>query len=162
MKVSYPHRILAGLLAIWLSGVVLLFCCGNMETKAAAAAANETEFCPLSKSGSGSGSGASSHCNKKSVSAAEAEAETDFAKFQSQSKIFDCCGFLPKIFDKARAAVGGKNQKSSATAAVSLSGVSAPKFSFAFTGFVFDSPKVYQPVVHNRGSTHLKNCVFRI
>jgi hypothetical protein len=138
MKPGFSQRIISSVLVIWLSGIVLLFCCGNMETQAAG-----TDSCPLAKT---------SHCDKQSGG----ENNLDFARFQKESQAFDCCGFLPKVFDKAR-----KIEKipQVATAAASAE-ISAPKFSFVVESI--KSPKIYQPLVHNRGSTYLKNCVFRI
>src|SRR5688500_5529333 len=73
----------AGLLAVWLSGFVLLFCCGAMKARAG------TESCPLAK--------AKSHCDKTN------KAEPNAPVFSADSGLrFDCCGFLPAVFDKAR------------------------------------------------------------
>jgi hypothetical protein len=138
MKPGFSQRIMSSMLVIWLSGVALLFCCGNMQARAA-----QTDSCPLAKT---------SHCDKQSGD----ENNPDSAKFQKESFAFDCCGFLPKVFDKAR-----KIEKIPQLAIVSPSAeVPAPKFSFVVRRV--KSPKIYQPVVHNRGSTYLKNCVFRI
>jgi len=79
-KVS--HRSLAGFLMVWLSGVVFLFCC-EMPTEAA-----EGDFCPLSK--------AESHCDKT------ADEYTLLAVSERSNSAFDCCGFLPVVFDKTR------------------------------------------------------------
>jgi hypothetical protein len=138
MKSGFSQRIISSLLVIWLSGVVLLFCCGNMEARAA-----EADSCPLAKT---------SHCDTQSGD----ETNLDFASFQKENLAFDCCAFLPKVFDKAR-----KIEKIPQVANVSTTvEVPAPKFSFV--AHDVESPKIYQPVVHNRGSTYLKNCVFRI
>ncbi|HEX8250241.1 MAG TPA: hypothetical protein VF599_18855 [Pyrinomonadaceae bacterium] len=138
MKSGFSQRIISGALVIWLSGVVLLFCCGNMEAQAA-----ETDSCPLAKT---------SHCDQPS----SRENNPDSARFQKESRAFDCCAFLPKVFDKAR-----KIEKNpQASIATPISKISAPRFSFA--AVTIKVPKVYRPLVHNRGSTYLKNCVFRI
>ena len=138
MKPAFSQRIISSVLVVWLSGVALLFCCGNMETRAAAA-----ESCPLAKT---------SHCDKQSGG----EKNVDSARFQKETFAFDCCGFLPKVFDKARK-IEKIPQVAAASAAVKIR---APKFSFA--GAAVKAPKAYEPPVHNRGSTYLKNCVFRI
>lgn len=138
MKPAFSQRIISGALVLWLSGVALLFCCGNMETRAA-----EPDACPLAKT---------SHCKKQPG----AETKVDFARFQRESLTFDCCAFLPKVFDKARK-IEKNPQVAIATATVKTT---APKFSFVVE--TIRTPKVYQPMVHNRGSTYLKNCVFRI
>lgn len=138
MKPEFSQRIISSLLIVWLSGVVLLFCCGNMKARAA-----EAESCPLAKAG---------HCNRQ----ASGEANVDFARFQRESHAFDCCGFLPQLFDKAR-----KIEKNpQALAAATIGKIAAPKFSFVIHSV--KSTKVYQPVIRNRGSIYLKNCVFRI
>jgi hypothetical protein len=138
MKPGFSQRIISSALVIWLSGVVLLFCCGNMEARAA-----EAESCPLAET---------SHCDKRS----SGERNVDSARFQKETFAFDCCGFLSKVFDKAR-----KIEKipQAAIAAASVK-IRAPKFSFVVDAV--KAPKVYEPPVHNRGSTYLKNCVFRI
>lgn len=138
MKPAFSQRIISGALVLWLSGVALLFCCGNMEARAA-----EVDSCPLAKT---------SHCKKQSGD----EANVDFARFQKNSLTFDCCAFLPKVFDKARK-IEKNPQVSVATASAKIA---APKFSFVVE--TIKAPKVYAPLVHNRGSTYLKNCVFRI
>lgn len=131
-------RIFAAALAVWLSGIVVLFCCGNMPTKAAA-----TESCPLAKK---------SRCAKTFVT----ENAGDF--FGQTPPPFDCCAFPAKVFDKVR-----KLEKSPEI----LSAQPVRKIEIAApTVFsvekVFASPRFYQSHVRNRGSTHLQNCVFRI
>src|SRR5687767_8734721 len=79
------RKIISSLLVVWLSGFVFLFCCGAMETRA-----NE-EFCPLAK--------AKSHCNKSEKSKTD---DSAILLEQSDNKKYDCCGFLPAVFDKAR------------------------------------------------------------
>jgi hypothetical protein len=146
MKSAFSQRIVSGVLVFWLSGIVLLFCCGNMEARAAEAA----DSCPLAKM---------SHCNRQQQQASpDGEDNPDFAVFQKQSRAFDCCGFLPKVFDKARKLE--KNPQVALTAAATTEKISAPKFSFAV--YAAEAPRIYQPAVRNRGSTYLKNCVFRI
>jgi len=138
MKSAVSQRIISSLLVVWMSGVVLLFCCGNMEARAA-----EADSCPLAKT---------SHCDKQTGG----ETNLDFARIQKESWAFDCCGFLPKLFDKAR-----KIEKNPQAATIATTAKPrAPKLSFVIQ--TVKSQKVYQPIVQNRGSTYLKNCVFRI
>jgi|SRR5215213_4452502 len=137
MKSDFSQRIISSVLVIWLSGVVLLFCCENMKARAA-----EADSCPLAKI---------SHCDKQ-----PGENNLAASRFQQESQAFGCCGFLPKVFDKAR-----KIEKNpQVSAATTTAKISAPKFSFVVDAI--KAPKVYRPPVHNRGSTYLKNCVFRI
>ena len=128
-------RIFTAALAGWLSGIVVLFCCGTMPTKAA-----ENESCPLAKKG---------HCTKT----AETNAEHSFEK---QLPTFDCCAFPAKIFDKVR-----KLEKlpESATFEETIE-IAAPNFFVVEQ--TFKSPKFRQSFVRNRGSTYLLNRVFRI
>jgi hypothetical protein len=136
MKPGFSQQIVSSVLVIWLSGVVLLFCCGNME------AAAETDSCPLART---------NHCDRQS----SGENNPDFARFQKESQTLDCCDFLPKVFDKAR-----KIEKIPQVATAATAEIRAPKFSFVVESV--KAPRAYQPLVHNRGSTYLKNCVFRI
>jgi hypothetical protein len=77
------QKIMSASLAVWLSGFVLLFCCGTMEAQSA-----EAEFCPLAK--------AESHCKKINAD----ENQTSFSG--KSDLVFDCCNFLPAVFDKVR------------------------------------------------------------
>jgi len=129
-------RIFTAALVFWLSGIVVLFCC-DMPANAAVA---EIESCPLAKK---------AHCAKT--------VETDSEhSFEGQPRTFDCCVFPAKIFDKAR-----KLEKSPESMAIAETiEIAAPKF--FVVGKIFKSPEFYQSFVRNRGSTHLRNCVFRI
>jgi hypothetical protein len=131
-------RVIAGLLAVWLSGAVFLFCCETSKAKA-----SETESCPLSKT---------SHCNKKSTD----ETVSQLASVQTENHTIDCCLFSSQVFDKAR-----KLETNQQPAEVS-SIVKTPAPKFFFVEWKLSSPKVYHSMILNRGSTHLKNCVFRI
>ena len=131
-------RVVTGLLAVWLSGVVFLFCCETSKAKA-----SETENCPLSKT---------SHCNKESND----ETVSQLASFQTENHTIDCCLFRSQVFDKARKFE--TNQPTAELAAV----VKAPTAKFFFVKHESGSPKVYHSLILNRGSTRLNNCVFRI
>lgn len=137
-KTPAAKRIFAGLLAVWLSGVVFLLCCTAPEAKAA-----ETESCPLAKKG---------HCQKS----ANDEKALRFESFGSGGTSFDCCGFLPRVFDKFR-----KTEKSEQVAALPVQVKIAPQSS----GFIKLQPVAfsgYRPPPPNRSGTYLKNRVFRI
>jgi hypothetical protein len=130
-------RIFTAALAFWLSGIVILFCCGNMPAKTASA---ETESYSPEKKG---------HCTK---TAATEDSGYSFKKQPS----FDGCFFPAKIFDKVR-----KLEKSPETSRVAETiEIAAPKF-LTFEKS-FEAPKFHRSFVRNRGSTHLQNCVFRI
>ncbi len=141
---SKAKRILAGLLAVWMSGIIFLFCCGTPKTQTA-----DIESCPLAKAG---------HC-KKSVSdkAAADENLLRFATDDNGGPLLDCCGFLPKVFDRIR-----KSESSPQIAFSPATQVKpiAPPIQFAKTepnNFLSYCPR---PI--NRSGTYLKNQVFRI
>jgi hypothetical protein len=77
------RKTLAGFMSIWISGIALLFFCQSP------ARANGPDSCALSKA-------SKRHCDHS--------ARKDDSELFSQrtSKSFDCCGFLPAVFDKAR------------------------------------------------------------
>ena len=131
-------RVIASLLVLWLSGVVFLFCCETSEAKA-----SEVESCPLKKA---------SHCNKKSTD----ETTSQFASLETENHTIDCCRFPSQVFDKAR-----KLETHQQTARVPAI-VKVPSPEFAFFKTRFQSPNFHQSVIRNRGSTFLRNCVFRI
>lgn len=130
------QKTMSGLLAVWLSGFVFLLCCGMMETPANA------EICPLAKAGN--------HCNK-------AKTETNSPTFSIQSDLkFDCCGFLPAVFDKAR-----KLEKIQQPAQIpDKLKIDLPQFSFAESDF--QTTENYHPPDFNQEKIFIKNCVFRI
>lgn len=130
-------RIFTAALVVWMSGIVLVFCC-QMPT--ANAADFETESCPLAKKG---------HC-------AKTPADDSQLTVRHEPLAFDCCIFPSKVFDKARKL---EIQPQSAEVVETVK-IAAPEFSLFKS--TFKSPKVYQSFIHNRGSTFLHNCVFRI
>ena len=131
-------RIFSAALVFWMSGVIVLFCCGNMPT--VKAASEEIESCPLAKKG---------RCAKTS------EENTDYS-FNQGSNAFDCCAFPARIFDKVR-----KIEKSPESAmVVEAIEVSTPRL--YLTAKTYQTPQFYQSFVRNRGSTYLQNRVFRI
>ncbi|HEY0657034.1 MAG TPA: hypothetical protein VGD05_01095, partial [Pyrinomonadaceae bacterium] len=116
-----------------------LFCCEMPEAQAL----TETDNCPLAKA---------SHCAKQSTG----ESVSQFASFQIDSQMRDCCRFLPNIFDEARKV---ESNSLAAEAAQSVK-ISSPEFSIVESNFA--APKFYRPLVLDRGGTYLKNRVFRI
>lgn len=131
-------RFIAASLAVWLSGVMFLFCCESPIAQATGA-----ESCPLAKM---------SHCSKRSV----AKTDLQIASLATENQLFDCCRFPAQIFDKAR-----KIETIQQTAELTTNvNVQSPKFTFVKTEYKF--PELYQSFVRNRGSTHLRNCIFRI
>lgn len=145
---AYPHnsttkRIFSGLLAVWMSGIVFLFCCGAPNIKAA----NE-ESCPLAKIG---------HCNKSSDGKYAKDANAlNFETFENNGLAFDCCSFFPTIFYKAR-----NVEKIQQIAEIPV------KLKVETAALVFIKVKTntsinYRPRLPNQSGTYLKNRVFRI
>ena len=87
MQHQTRHRIrktLSGFMALWLSGFVFIFCCyANSTVKLM------TESCPMHT--------ASHHCDGDM-------GQTDASNTVGhiEGVCFDCCGYLPAVFDKAR------------------------------------------------------------
>jgi len=131
-------RVVAGMLAVWLSGVVFLFCCEMPNAQA-----SEAESCPLKKT---------SHCDKKSTG----ETVSQYASLETENETVNCCRFMSQVFDKARKLE--TNQQPAEVAAVVK--MLLPKFSFLKTNS--QSLTAYQSVIRNRGSTYLENRVLRI
>lgn len=128
---------MSGFMAIWLTGLVFVFCCGMMEAPAS------VEICPLAKAGS--------HCNKM-------KSESDSPHFSGETNgfSFDCCAFLPALFDKVR-----KLEKYQETAQVpDKLKIDAPRFSFAENNF--QTTENYQPPSFHSEKIFIKNCIFRI
>jgi hypothetical protein len=131
-------RVVAGLLVVWLSGVVFLFCCETSEANV-----SEAESCPLKKA---------SHCNKKSTD----ETTSQIALLAAENHTIDCCRFPAQVFDKARK-FETNQQKAKVSAIVKIS---PPEF--ATFKIKPHSTSFHQSVIRDRGSTFLRNCVFRI
>jgi len=135
---TISHKTLAAFMAVWLSGVVFLLCCEQMNGKA-----TEAEFCPLAKK--------SAHCDK----AERVNADSSFAESTSETAI-DCCGFLPAVFDKVRKLE--QTQKLVAvTPKLAAAGFRVPQL----TNSSPSTPTV-RASVRKRGRTLVQNCVFRI
>lgn len=131
------RKTISGLLAVWLSGFVFLFCCGIAEAKT-----TEAEFCPLAK--------ASEHCNKTNQS-------NDLPTVSSELNIqFNCCGFLAKVFDKFRKI--DKTEKEIETS--DKFRIERPRFNVAQAHF--SATKIFHQPVLIQEKIFIKNCVFRI
>ncbi len=131
------QKIMSASLAVWLSGVVLLFCCGTMEAQTA-----EMEFCPLAK--------AEKHCNKTKAD----DNQTSFSGESGSS--FDCCNFLPAIFDKVR-----KIEKTERVALIADKiKVESPRFLPVKNNF--ERAENYRKSSFYQEKIFIKNCVFRI
>lgn len=137
-KNSKTKRICAGLLAVWLSGVVFLFCCGAVNARAA-----EAESCPLAQKG---------HCSKSTINKSAFWTET----YGENSPYVDCCGFLPQLFNKVR------KTESAQQIALGRATVEIKRPPAVFADFKPGAFFSYRPHLFNRGDTYLKNRVFRI
>lgn len=81
---TFSQTALAGLLVVWLSGIVFLVCCERFGVEASAA-----ESCPMAAM--------AGHTSD----AEHEEVKRDFAE-RSEKDCMDCCGFLAAVFDKSR------------------------------------------------------------
>ncbi len=134
-----PQRLISSLLVVWLSGFVFLFCCGAVEVQA------KTEFCPLAK--------AKSHCDKSEKSET---GDSAISLNQTDNENYDCCGFLPAIFDKARK-IESNLQTASIADKVKIESL---RFSPVVNGF--EIAGIYHAPIYNREKIFIRNCVFRI
>jgi len=134
------HRSLAGFMVVWLSGVVFLFCCPEMK-----AAAPEADSCPLMKM-------SSSHCDK----AAKQQPAGDTIE-GVRPACFDCCAFLPVVFDKSRKIDVVQKQ-----IAAPVEKVVATKFDFPVTRTASFLAAAFKQRIPDRHGTYLVNGVFRI
>lgn len=80
---KYSRRAVAAFLSIWLSGIAFLLFC-QLPAKAAG-----EDFCPLAKASRG-------HCDRSSD-----KTKRELVS-NGTSQSFDCCSFLPAVFDKSR------------------------------------------------------------
>ena len=126
----------AAFMTLWLSGVLFLLC-GQMPEMQA------KDFCPLGKG--------KSHCDK-----AKAENDSPLVSTETGFQSFDCCGFLPAVFDKTRKVE--KNQQ--VTKLVDKIKVDLPKF--AFTKKDLTVSESYHSASFSKNKTFIKNCIFRI
>lgn len=132
---KYLHTSLAGVMAVWLSGVVFLFCCHPV-------AASPVDSCPMAKM--------SAHCDK-------AKKQNNASHFIGPSPV-DCiqCGYLPVVFDKARKVDQVHKQVTPAAERIAVH--------FDPLVFVVPAVKasaIYTRVP-TRERIFIKNCVFRI
>lgn len=135
---NITHKTIAGFMALWLSGFVFLFCCETLNAKSMA-----KESCPLAKM--------SKHCDK----AKQTNVSTPVVGSGHEDS-FDCCGFLPVVFDKSRKTE--QNQKQIATSP----NVIAVKFTLPRFVITPHPISEFQSRVLDRHGTFVKNCVFRI
>ena len=78
------RKTVAGFMTLWLSGFVFVFCCYASSTTA-----HQTDFCPMGKQ--------AHHCDTPMD-----QNDVPDAVGRLEGICFDCCGYLPAVFDKAR------------------------------------------------------------
>lgn len=132
------HKTLAGFMALWLSGFIFLFCCSTLNAKTM-----EKESCPLAKM--------SKHCDK----AKNANQNVPVVESTDESS-FDCCGFLPVVFDKSRKIEQDQKQIAMTPKVIVV------KFILPRPANISPTFTAFQSRVPNRHGTFMKNCVFRI
>lgn len=137
---SKTKRVLSGALAVWLSGVLFLVCCGVSFAKNDK---SEAATCPLAKKG---------HCSR-SAKSGDGERLTFSLKDTSTT---DCCAFLSLVYNKNR-----KTESSIQIAELpAKTGLKEPAFVIVKTSIAVAVS--YRPPFFDRSETYLKNRVFRI
>ncbi len=134
----YLQRTLAGIMTVWLSGVVLLICCETMGGKSM-----DAEFSPLAAK--------SHHCDKAElIKPSEGVAEV------YGTKSIECCSFLPFLFDKDR--------KVERTEQAKIISTQQAKVQYDIAVAAVKKPIIprFKPYIPDRQDTFTKNCVFRI
>ena len=131
----YTRVSMAGFMAVWLSGVLLLLCCQKIN-----GASTTAEFCPLQQK--------SSHCKR---------AKKSDSPFIETSSTHDagCCLILPAVFDKVRKMESGKAVVQPAAKAR----VEPVEFVPVLATF---APLTVFSRIESRQGTYLQNCNFRI
>lgn len=132
------RKILAGTMAVWLSGIVFLACCQQLNARSM-----EMESCPLAKM--------SEHCDK----ATRQDADRAFVELTEQPSV-DCCGFLPVVFDKSRKIEQAEKQVAITSSVVAL------KFSLPPILKITPSFSAFRSRTPDRHGIFVENCVFRI
>lgn len=139
---SMTKRIFSGLLAVWMSGVCFLFCCGAPNVQA------EAESCPLAKT---------NHCGKShGAKASKNDNAPKFESLQNNGLAFDCCGFFPTIFSKERN-VEKTNHIAELPATLEIASPALVFVKVKSKAFVACKSRTL-----NKSGTYLKNQVFRI
>lgn len=132
---KYLHTTLTGVMAVWLSGIVFLFCCHPV-------AASPVDSCPMAKM--------LAHCNKAKKQNADSHV--------IEPSPVDCieCGFLPVVFDKSRKVEPTQKQIAPVAARIAV------RFDpLVLTPITALNRTVYEHVpIPDR--VFIKNCVFRI
>jgi hypothetical protein len=141
LKTLMPKAVSA-VLAFWMSSVLVLACCGSHLSFVSADELSESPSCPM-------GSKGHDCCPKQS------DGQTSVS--ESDGDMADCCIFKPTRTLSADLQTAKILKQSSEIAEK----VDFPKPVFIpATSAV--QPAEYLSVVRDRGSTYLKNCVFRI
>lgn len=134
---KYIRFALSGFMTVWLSGIVFLVCC-------VAITSTEKNHCPLAKAS------ASAHCEK---------GKADTAPFLHKSpdgSVFNCCGFIPAVFDKAR-----KLQTNDPVLATKPAPI-ADRVDFLPSHSTPRQSPIYSGLVVQKNRTYLKNRILRI
>jgi len=139
----FPKAISA-FLVFWLSGVLVLACCGShlFAVSAVSPAIKEEMSCPR---------GEAHKCCKKSN-----QKDTSERVSQAENDKADCCVFKPQKTLSANLQ-NSKNTKQSPN--LNPAETINPEF---FVKQTYKPAKIYRSAIRIRGSTYLKNCVFRI
>lgn len=125
-------KVVSASLVFWLSNVLILVCCGTMISQVSA-----QEPVP--------------ECHKHQT------ADNSNKISETETNNYDCCVFKPnKTLSEELQKQQNVKQSPAVTEQVQIS---EPIY---FTKQIYKSPAIYHSAIRNRGSTYLKNCVFRI
>lgn len=134
-SIKYARLALAAFMAVWLSGLVFLFCCHQ--------ATDTADSCPLMRLGA--------HCDK-----AERERNAEKVSTKQSDSGIDCCAFIPAFFDKTRTVDTNLQVVAAPTNSIALEPTVVA---------VFPRPAAqtsYLTVIRPKNYTFLKNRTFRI
>ncbi len=139
-------KCLSAFFVVWLSGVLVLIGCSshNFITSAMNSVVEKAESCPL-------GEGHDCCKNKPKVDGKLPKVSED------ENKTVDCCAFKPQKTLSADLS----NSKNTKQSVVATDVIETPNPVY-FIKQSYKIPQVYHSIIRNRGSTYLKNCVFRI
>lgn len=146
-------RFIALFICVWMSGAACLLSCGAMEVRAALAETHEhealqliEESCPLH----------THDCCDGKTETKEDENAVSLSAFRRQTPSLDCCS--PLHFVQTNVAPNAGQVDAPVLTAVAPIKPTLPVFERRRVSF----QKTYQTIPLNRGSTHLRNCVFLI
>lgn len=132
------HKTLSACMAVWLSGIVLLFCCDEINGRSMKA-----DSCPLAKM--------SELCDPD-----QKDKPAQVIANPTSKQGMQCCPFIPVLFDKTRTVENSQQPLAAAPALVVL----VPRLVPVQANFA--PARSYRSTALLRNNTFLKNRTFRI